>query len=132
MGRLDEIRKAGAELVLIGNGRPDQAAAFARDEAPGVTVLTDPSLRTYRALDLRRGVLATLGPRSALAAASAFRRGHRQAATAGDAWQQGGLAVVAPGGRIVFVQRNRDAGDRPDVDGALAALRANRGPASGG
>ncbi len=132
MGRLDEIRRAGADLVLIGNGRPDQATAFARDEVPGVTVLTDPSLRTYRALDLRRGVLATLGPRSALAAASAFRRGHRQAATAGDAWQQGGLAVVAPGGRILFVQQNRDAGERPDVEGALAALRANRAPAPGG
>jgi len=127
VGRLEEIRRAGADLVLVGNGRPDQAAAFARDEVPGVTVLTDPSLRTYRALDLRRGVLATLGPRSAIAAASAFRRGHRQAATAGDAWQQGGLAVIAPGGRILFVQRNRDAGDRPDLEGALAALAADQG-----
>jgi hypothetical protein len=122
-GRVDEIRRAGADLVLIGNGRPDQATAFARDEVPGVTVLTDPSLRTYRALDLRRGVLATFGPRSALAAAKATLRGHRQTATAGDPWQQGGLAVVTPGGRILFVQQNRDAGDRPDLDGALRALR---------
>ena len=124
MSRLDEIRRAGADLVLIGNGRSDQATAFAH-EVPGVTVLTDPSLRTYRALELRRGVLATLSPRSAIAAASAFRSGHRQTATAGDPWQQGGLAVVAPGGRILFVQQNSDAGERPDVDGALRALASN-------
>ena len=68
-------------------------------------------------------MLATLGPRSALAAASATIRGPRQTATAGDPWQQGGLAVVAPGGRILFVQQNRDAGDRPGLDGALRALR---------
>ena len=126
MGGLDEIRSAGADLILLGNGRPDQAAAFARDQAPGVTVLTDPSLRTYRALGLRRGVLATLGPGSAIAAAGALLRGHRQTATAGDAWQQGGLAVVGPGGRLLFVQLNRDAGDRPDLEGALSAVAAER------
>lgn len=122
MGRLDDIRAAGADLVFVGNGRPDQARAFAERETPGATVLTDPSLLSYRALGLRRGVAETLGPVSALASVGAVLRGHRQTRLEGDAWQQGGLLALAPGGRIVFLQRNRDAGERPDLEGALDAL----------
>lgn len=124
MGRLDEIRAVGATLVFMGNGRPDQARAFAQNETPGATVLTDPSLDTYRALGMRRGVGATLSPRSGLAAVGALLRGNMQTKTQGDPWQQGGLMVLDRGGRILLLQRNRDAGDRPDIDGALRALRA--------
>jgi len=127
MGRLEEIEAAGAQLVFVGNGRADQAARFAEKEVPGATLLTDPSLESYRALGLPRGVLATLGPGSTLAAVSAaVRGGHRQTRIEGDAWQQADLLVLGPGGRILFLQRNRDAGDRPDLDGALRALGAER------
>jgi hypothetical protein len=126
VGRLEEIHAAGAELVFVGNGRPEQAAAFASREVPGRTVLTDPSRRTYRALGMIRGVLPTLGPGSAVAAFGAALWGHRQTPVEGDPWQQGGLVLVGRGGRILFFQRNRDAGDRPDLDGALAALGAER------
>jgi len=126
MGRLEEIEAAGAQLVFVDNGRADQAARFAEKEVPGATLLTDPSLESYRALGLPRGVRATLGPGSTLAAVSAAVRGHRQTRIEGDAWQQAGLLVLGPGGRILFLQRNRDAGDRPDLDGALRALGAER------
>jgi hypothetical protein len=129
-GKLEEIHAAGAELVFVGNGRPDQAAAFARREVPGVTVLTDPSREAYRALGLIRGILPTLGPGSVAAGVGAALRGHRQTALEGDAWQQGGLLLIDRGGRVLFLQRNRDAGDRPDLDGALAVLARGLGPAS--
>jgi hypothetical protein len=125
-GRLDEIHAAGAELVFIGNGRPDQAARFAEREVPGCRVLTDPSRQVYRALGMLRGVLPTLAPGSVVAAVGAALRGHRQTSVEGDPWQQGGLLVLGRGGEILFLQRNRDAGDRPDVDGALAALRGRK------
>ena len=121
-GRLEEIRAAGAELVFIGNGTPEQAARFANREVPGCTVLTDPSRRSYTALGMRRGVLSTLAPGSALAAVGAAARGHRQTAVEGDPWQQGGLLLLGRGGEILFLQQNRDAGERPDLDGALAVL----------
>ena len=125
-GKLPEIRRAGVQLVLVGNGTLEQARAFQDRYAPGVAVYTDPSLRAYAALGLRRGVAATLGPASAVAFVRAHARGHRQGAIEGDPWQQGGLVLMAPGGRALYVQRNRHAGDRPDVDGALAALVARR------
>ena len=122
-GRLEEIRAAGAELVLVGNGSPRQAAGYQRLHAPDCTVLTDPSLEAYRALGLKRGVMATMGPATWGRAARSLAGGHVQGELAGDAWQQGGLFVMAPGGRLIFEQHNRDAATRPDIEGALRALR---------
>lgn len=121
-GRKAEIEAAGAGLAFIGNGSPRFAASFQAREVPGCVVLTSPSLDVYRALGFKRGVLATLGPRSILAGAGASLRGRRQTARQGDAWQQGGLAVLMPDGSLPFIQRNDSAGDRPDLEGALRAL----------
>ena len=122
-GRLEEIRAAGADLVFLGSGSPQMAADFRDRDVPGLTVLTDPSLETYRRLGMKRGVGATLGPRTWTAAARAVASGHMQKAPAGDAWQQGGLVVLARGGEIVYRRANRHAGDRPDLHAALRALR---------
>jgi hypothetical protein len=122
-GRLAEIRAAGGELVLVGSGSPRQAAGYRRLHAPDCTVLTDPTLEVYRALGLKRGVMATMGPSTWIGAAGSLARGHVQGKVEGDPWQQGGLFVMAPGGRLVFEQRNRDAAMRPDIDAALRALR---------
>jgi hypothetical protein len=121
-GRLDDIRASGAELVLIGNGSPAHARDFASREATGIRVLADPSLRTYEALGLKRSKAATLDPASVVAGARSTLRGHRQGKLQGDAWQQGGLFVVAPGGEVLFEQRNKSAGERPRLDAALAAI----------
>ena len=123
-GRRHEIESAGGRLVFVGNGSPRLAQRFRERTVPGATVLTDPSLASYRALGLRRGVGETLGPRSLFAGARSVLRGNLQGRVQGDAWQQGGLFVVAPGGELLFAQRNRDASERPRIDEALASLRA--------
>lgn len=125
-GRRDEIVKAGAQLVFVGNGSVRQAQHFQATAAPECEVFTDPGLKAYAALGLRRSVGATLGPASAVAFVRATAKGHRQTSVEGDAWQQGGLLSMAPGGRLLYLQRNRSAGDRPDLDAALAALVARR------
>lgn len=125
-GRRAEIEAAGAELIFIGNGSPAFAGRFAERQVPGARVLTDPSLAIHRALGLKRGVMATLGPASLVAGVKSTLKGHRQTAIEGDPWQQGGLLVAVPGGELIFEQRNQDAGDRPDLDGALGALRNSR------
>jgi hypothetical protein len=122
-GRRAEIAAAGADLVLVGNGSAEQARRFQTKVAPDVPVYTDPARRSYGALGLKRSVRATLGPTSAAAFVGATLRGHRQTSLAGDPWQQGGLLLLARGGRVLFLQRNRGAGERPDVEGALAALK---------
>ena len=124
--RLDDIRKAGAELVLVGNGSIQFAARFHREKAPEVDVFTDPSLRMYQALGMRRGLRTTISPSAAFATLGAMTRGYRQTSIQGDALQQGGTYAVAKGGEIVYAHANHDPGDRPDLDAALAALRTAR------
>jgi AhpC/TSA antioxidant enzyme len=125
-GRLDQIHQAGAELVLIGSGSVAHARHFASREAAGIRVLADPSLRTYEALGLKRSRAATLDPGSVVAGARSTLRGHVQGRLQGDPWQQGGLFAVAPGGEILFEQRNKSAGERPKIDSALATVAGPR------
>lgn len=86
-------------------------------------MLTDPSLESFQAMGLRRGVASTLGPGSVIQGFRAVFSGHRQTGLAGDAWQQGGLFVLDRGGEVLYEQRNEDAGSRPDPAAILSALR---------
>lgn len=122
-GELEAITAAGGELVFIGSGTPAMAADFAEHHAAGCTVLTDPTLAAQRRMGLKRGVASTLGLRSAVSAIFATLNGHFQSRTAGDPWQQGGVFVVDRAGTIVYEQRNEDAGERPDRQALLDALR---------
>lgn len=128
-GQIERVRAAGAELYFVGNGSVGLAARFQARDAPGIPVLTDPSLASYRALGMKRSVAATLGPQTWLAAARATVTGHAQTGVEGDPWQQGGLFALARGGEVVYARPNRDAGDRPDIAAALTALREVEGTA---
>ncbi len=121
-GRLPEIRARGADLAFVGNGTPAQARAFQARYAPDIGVYTDPAREVYLAAGMRRSVMGTLSPRSLLAGFSATLAGHVQTGLQGDPFQLGGLLLLAPAGEVRFVQRFREAADRPDLDAALAAL----------
>jgi hypothetical protein len=118
----DRIRASGAELVLIGNGTPAFARAFAEDFRIETPLYVDPSRRTYRALGMARpGLLSFLSPRLLAAVARALRGGFMQGPVRGDALQLGGVLVVARGGRIAFRHLARDVGDNPPVSEVVAA-----------
>src|SRR5579884_660742 len=99
------------------------ARAFADETKLEVPLYTDPSLATYALAGLKRGVLATLSLRGLGHARRAMRKGFRQTATRGDAFQQGGALVVARGGEVRYAHRDREAGDLASNDEILAALR---------
>ena len=60
---IDTIRGLGAELVIVGNGRPEFARGFRDDLELDVPILVDPDLVSYRAAGLRRGRTELLAPR---------------------------------------------------------------------
>lgn len=124
-GRLADIKAAGADLVFVGNGSPQQARHFQERQVRGCPVYTDPRRDLYRVLGMRRGVTATLGPKSIAAGIRSTLKGHVQTSVQGDPWQQGGLLLLRPGGGIGFLQRNQTAADRPDLKAALAALNGS-------
>ena len=119
---LGEIRAAGAELVIIGNGSEHFARAFRGEFELDCPLLVDPELRAYQAAGLRRGRLEMLSPRVALNAVRSMRAGARQTGVFGDPWQLGGSFVIHPGGDVRYQHVSREAGDHPELPGLLAGL----------
>jgi hypothetical protein len=119
---VDRLRAAGADLYIIGNGTPSFIAGFREQTRYQGPIYTDPSLATFRAAELKRSVTSTLDPRSLGKALGAFARGQRQGLTQGDAWQQGGVLVVAPSGDIRWHHASERPGDNATGAQILAAL----------
>lgn len=124
---IDEFRRLGAELVAVGNGSVEQAREFREAEQLPFPLFTDPSLRAYRRAGLRHGLASSIDPRVALRGLQAMAGGFRQGAVQGDAWQQGGVFVVAPGGRLLYGYVSRHAGDHPATADILRALEPRDG-----
>jgi NAD(P)-dependent dehydrogenase (short-subunit alcohol dehydrogenase family) len=120
--RINEIRARGAELVIVGNGAANFAAAFREDFELDCPILVDPELLAYRAAGLRRGRVELLSPRLPLNALRALRAGSRQTGVQGDPWQLGGVFVIRPGGDLTYRYVSGEAGDHPPVEEILAAL----------
>ena len=119
---LPAIRARGAELVVIGSGEPYQALQFRDEQDIDFPLLVDPELRAYAAAGLRRGVMRTVGPAAIRHAIRALRGRFRQGRIRGNAWQLGGVFVIAPGDRVLFEQRSEAAGGHADLRLVVAAL----------
>jgi hypothetical protein len=120
---LPEIRKRGAELHLVGNGNRHFAQAFKEELKIACPLFVDTKLQAYRALQMKRGLAATLGSLASWKnVARAMKAGFRQGTTQGDAWQLGGALVVVPRGQVVFRHISQAAGDHPLTTDMLKAL----------
>ena len=126
--RLSDIRRRGAELVIVGNGSRYFAATFREEFALDCPLLVDPELRAYRAAGLRRGHVEILSPRLPFHGVRALWSGARQHGVHGDPWQLGGVFVIRPPGEIVYRYVSREAGDHAPVDDVLAALAPDAEP----
>lgn len=121
-GIVDRVRALGAELVVVGNGSPEQAARFQHDEKIDFPLFTDPQRRSYRAAGLRRSLASALRPGLLGNALRAYKKGFRQKGIQGDAFQLGGVFVITPRSEVVFSQVSREAGDHADPEEIVAAL----------
>ena len=131
MARLPELEGLGVSVVLVGNGPATALAAFVREmslEGRRVTVVTDPSLASFRAAGLRRPRVH--GWRAAIETLRALGAGYRQRRRAGDAMQLGGAFLVDEAGRVLYYHRGQSPGDLADpsdiVQAALALLVERR------
>ncbi len=120
--QIDDIHGAGAELVVIGNGTPNFIAGF-RDKTAYIGPLyTDPSLKVFKAAQLKRSMAANLNPLGIARAARALSRGHLQGRTQGDAAQQGGLLVIASDGNVKYHHISSGPGDLAPMADVIRAL----------
>ena len=113
----------GATLAFVSTGEARWARAFAEERGITGPVLIDVDRRAYRALSLKRTVGATFSLDAMRAGRRAMSAGFRQGRTQGDPWQQGGVFVVLPDGRVPFAYVSRFAGDHPEEADVVAAVR---------
>ncbi len=124
-GRYDEISATGATVVAIGMGQIEMAAHF-RDEVDiPFPLIVDRTKETYRALELKKGTLATiLGPSVWIRGVKNLLRGRQPLdKPKQDPFQMGATAIVRPGGEIAHLHRSEDPGDNYPVDELIAQLK---------
>jgi peroxiredoxin len=122
----EEFEAAGAQLVVIGQGTPAQAAHFRDSQGLDLPIYVDEERESYKAAGAKIGSFdELLGPRVvAKGAAVSARLGVHQGKTVGHPAQLGGVLVVAPGNDILYTHLADDAGDNPPNSEVLAAARA--------
>jgi len=110
--------------VFVGCGLPVMAKDFAAEHGITSPLWVDPTRESYRHLGfVRTGLRALLDPRTLAHGLRAFRKGFRQGRVQGDPHQQGGVLVVAAGGKPVYGFAAEVPGDMPPTDEVLAAAR---------
>lgn len=109
--------------MFVGTGGARFARAFAEDHGIDGPLLLDEERVAYRALALKRSLGSTFSLSSVKAGRRAAAAGFRQGRTQGDPWQQGGIFVVMPDGSVPFSHISEHAGDHPEPDRVVAALR---------
>ncbi len=113
----EKYEKGGARIHFIGNGTPSYILRFKEDLGiMDASILTDPSLESFRAAGFRKGFLASHGPRSMVNGAKLLAQGHQQklpGGGAGSVWQLGGIIVVKPDGKVAYQYVSEALGDFP-------------------
>jgi peroxiredoxin len=119
---LPTIHRCGAELVIVGSGRPEHVADFCEAQRITTPVYVDPEQKAYRAAGLVRSVWSSIKPKAWLNSWRAHRAGMHQGPTQGDMFQQGGVFVIRPGNVTCYSYVSEVAGDHPPVDEVIAAV----------
>ena len=121
-----KFEAAGVRLVVIGQGRPDDARKFMETLSVDLPIVVSEDRAAYRAAGTKVGTMGELlGPKSVL-------RGIRRSASdrvvqgriVGHAAQLGGVLIVKPDGSIPYSHLSDDASDFPPNEEVLAAARA--------
>ena len=119
---LTQIRELGADLVTIGSGRFDQAAAFRQDFELDFTVLSDQERQSYQMADLNRGVGRAIGLKAVGYIVGSLARGHTARAPQGDTLQLGGALVISNGGDVLLTHREEFTGDHVTIEDLIRVL----------
>lgn len=119
----EKLDKATIGLIAIGSGSPRSAQKFADDFHFTGDMYVNRNLKVYKAFDLERGIIKTLGLSSLIKGVRTMKKGFRQGKSAGDLWQQGGLFVLGPGDQLLFAHRDQFAGDHADLHQVISKIR---------
>lgn len=116
--------RAGAQVVLVGMGTPEESAAFEMKFDIPFPLISDPKRRLYRTFGLKMlSALGLLSPSVAVKGILAITKGHTVGIPIGDVRQLPGVFIIGTDGRIVYSHFANDPSDHPDPDTILEALK---------
>ena len=120
--------QAGADVILIGQATPKDAANFRRQFEIELPILADKRRTSYKAVGATMaGVTGLVGPKVAVKGIkTALGKGVIQGRTIGHPAQLGASIVIAPGGEVLFKQLAKDASDNAPPEQMLDALLARQ------
>lgn len=122
------IEATGVQPIVIGNGTPLMAEAFAEETGLAVPLYTNPGREVYAALGAKRpGASAFLNPRLYWNGVKTVLRGFFPKKKQGDAAQLGGVFLVRQDGAMPYAYRSDLAGDVPSPKELLRVAGAERG-----
>jgi peroxiredoxin len=120
------FERAGADVVLVGQGDASAEAAFREARGVPFPILLDTEREAYRAYGLARGSSMQLfGPKVALPflRANLHQETLQRGLKGGSFRQMPGTFVVDPVGIVQFAHRNRTVADNPTNDALLEVVR---------
>jgi peroxiredoxin len=121
----ERLERAGASIVLIGQGDAAEEAAFREARQVPFPILIDTDRHAYRAYGLGRGSpMQVYGPRVGVPFVRAnLRRETRQRGLHGGSFlQMPGTFVVDTAGIVRMAHRNRTVSDNPSNEEILGVL----------
>lgn len=131
--KLEDFRAAGVQLACVVQGTAEEAARFCGRHGLHEVCIPDPEKESYRAMGFRRTSWKTL-----LFPGADLKRRRQEAGQAGcsmsisgslqkhsDVLQLPGAALVAQGGRILWLHRGTHTGDLPLADELLGVVRCH-------
>jgi peroxiredoxin len=126
----EKFAAAGARLVVIGQGTPEQAAHFRESLKLDFPIYVDSGREAYKVAGTKIATFdELLGPKMvAKGAAAAAKNKVVQGKTVGHPAQLGGVLLVLPGDDIAYCHLSDDASDNPPNSEVLAAVNAARAP----
>ncbi len=119
----DDITAKGAQVIAIGTGNADYAAAFVRDEHIPYPVLVDDGATAANAAAVKSSSFVGLfHPRTWAASRETRKRGHKIHKAGARVTQLGATFVIGSGGTVRYEHLDTDSTDHAPLDEVLAAL----------
>lgn len=119
-----DFDRAGAQVVLVGMGTPEESAAFEMKFDIPFPLISDPTRQLYRTFGLKMvSALELLSPSVAVKGILAITKGHTVGIPIGDVRQLPGVFIINTDGRIVYSHFAGDPSDHPDPVTILEALK---------
>jgi len=117
--------QAGAQVVLVGMGTPEESAAFKMKLDIPFPLISDPTRRLYKLFGLKQvSALGLVSPSVAFKGFLAMTKGHAPGIPTGDVRQLPGVFIINTDGRVVYSFFAKDPSDHPDPDTILNELKA--------